>query len=99
MNKLSTEKQAMILRALVEGNSIRATARMTGTSKNTVSKLLRDVGAHCKNWHDRKVRDVTAQQVQADEIWSFIGKKQSRTDEDEQHWDVGGPMALPGPDQ
>ncbi len=76
MNTLSTEKQAMILRALVEGNSIRATARMVGVAKRTVSNLLRDVGAHAKNYHDRMVRGVEAKQVQADEIWSFIGKKE-----------------------
>ena len=44
MNKLSDEKRAMILKALVEGNS-GATARLTGTSKNTVSRLLKN-GAH-----------------------------------------------------
>jgi len=84
MNKLSTEKREMILRALVEGNSIRATARMVGCSKNTVSRLLRIVGAHCKNYHDRKVRGVEAEEIQADEIWSFIGKKAANvTDEDD----------------
>ncbi len=49
MNKLSADVQAAILRALVKGNSLRATARLTGTSKNTVSDLLKIVGAHCKN--------------------------------------------------
>jgi len=83
MNKLTRDKRAMILRALVEGNSIRATARMVGCSKNTVSRLLRIVGAHCKNFHDRKLRDVEAEQVQADEIWSFIGKKNRRATEEE----------------
>jgi IS1 family transposase len=78
MNMLSTDRQAAILRALVEGNSIRATARLTGTSKNTVSALLRIVGAHCKNYHDRFVTDVACKRVQCDEIWSFVGCKEKR---------------------
>ncbi|MDQ2786555.1 MAG: transposase [Chloroflexota bacterium] len=44
MNRLSTDKRAEVIRALVEGNSIRATIRMTGVAKNTVTKLLVDVG-------------------------------------------------------
>ena len=61
--------------ALVEGNSIRATSRQTGIAKGTILSLLRDVGAHCKNYHDRFVRGVSAKRVQADEIWSFVGAK------------------------
>ena len=83
MNRLSEDKQAQILRALVEGNSIRATARMTGTSKNTVSKLLRDVGEHCKDYHDQLVRDVECKKVQCDEIWSFVGCKERNVPEEE----------------
>ena len=56
MNKLSTERQAAVIRALAEGLSIRATGRLTGTAKGTILTLLRNVGAHAKNYHDRKVR-------------------------------------------
>jgi IS1 family transposase len=83
MNKLSADKQAAILRALVEGNSIRATCRITGAAKGTVSSLLKIVGAHCKNHHDRFVRDVETKRVQCDEIWSFSGKKQKRVKQGE----------------
>lgn len=89
MNKLNDDKRAMILRALAEGNSIRATARMTGTSKNTVSRLLRIVGAHCKNYHDRKVRGLECKQVQADEIWAFIGKKERKVPKNERGGEQG----------
>ena len=82
MNQLPLERQTAIVRALVEGNSLRATARLTGTSKNTVSKLLRDLGAHCKNHHDRFVRDVACKRVQCDEIWSFCGSKEKNTTPD-----------------
>lgn len=83
MNVLSDEKRAMILRALCEGNSIRATARLVGVAKRTVSNLLRDVGSHAKNYHDRMVTDVETEQVQADEIWAFVGCKERQVPEDE----------------
>jgi IS1 family transposase len=76
MNTLTIERQAAILRALCEGNSIRATCRLTGAAKATVQKLLRDVGCHAKNYHDRFVKDVWAQRIQVDELWSFVGKKE-----------------------
>lgn len=77
-NILATEKQAAILKALCEGNSIRGTARLVGCSKDTVQALLRVVGAHCKNHHDRFVQNVSARRVQCDELWSFVGKKDKR---------------------
>ena len=77
-NVLVADKQAAILRALCEGNSIRATARMIGCSKDTVAALAKIVGAHCKNHHDRFVRGLSAQRVQVDELWSFVGKKDKR---------------------
>jgi DNA-directed RNA polymerase specialized sigma24 family protein len=51
MNRLPTEKRAAIIGALVEGNSIRATCRMTGASKKAVTKLLVDTGYACMEHH------------------------------------------------
>ncbi len=82
-NVLDRSKQIQILRALCEGNSIRATARLVGVSKDTVQKLLRIVGAHCKNYHERHVVNVEAKSVQADEIWSFVGCKEAQLYDDE----------------
>jgi transposase-like protein len=48
MNKLDTKTRAMIIRLLVEGNSIRATARIADVSKNTINKLLIDAGNPCR---------------------------------------------------
>jgi IS1 family transposase len=73
MNKLSTDRQAAILNALVEGNSIRATARMVGVSKNTVSRFLRIAGGYAMHVHDGTVRAVEPKRVQCDEIWTFVG--------------------------
>lgn len=75
MNKLSTEERARIVHLLCEGNSIRAVARLTGASKNTVSKLLADAGRACAAYHDEHVRNVKSQRVQVDEIWSFTYAK------------------------
>jgi IS1 family transposase len=75
MNKLTTKERAQILSCLVEGNSIRATARMTGFAKNTIVKLLAEVGAACADAHDRLVRNLTCKRIQADEIWSFVYAK------------------------
>jgi IS1 family transposase len=78
MNELSIERRAAVLSALVEGNSVRATCRQTGAAKGTVLALLGIVGAHCKNHHDRFVREVNTKRVQCDEIWSFVGAKAKR---------------------
>jgi len=75
MNKLSLSKRAGILRGLVEGGSIRAVARMTGTNKDTVMALLCEVGAFASIYQDVTLRDLRCRRVEADEIWSFVGAK------------------------
>ncbi len=75
MNRLTTSKRAQILHLLCEGQSIRAVTRITGASKNTVTKLLIDAGKACMAYHDANVRDVKAKRVQVDEIWSFTYAK------------------------
>lgn len=75
MNRLSTEKRAQIIGALVEGNSIRATCRMTGAAKNTVTKLLVDIGEAAAAYQDKVLRDLPCEVVEADEIWSFCYAK------------------------
>lgn len=75
MNKLSNEKRVQVVRALVEGNSIRATVRMTGAAKNTVVKLLADLGSACLDYQDAAMRDLSCKRLQCDEIWSFCYSK------------------------
>src|SRR5438093_363813 len=75
MNQLSLERRAAIVRALVEGNSIRGTCRLTGASKNTVTKLLMDLGEMCSIYQHHKLRNIAAKRIQCDEIWSFVGAK------------------------
>lgn len=75
MNRLSAERRAQILGMLVEGNSLRATARMAGCSFNTVSKLLLDVGDACAEYQSRVLVDLPCKVVECDEIWSFCYAK------------------------
>src|SRR5260370_38193348 len=83
MNKLSTEKRVQIISALVEGMSIRSVVRMTGVSKNTVVKLLEDIGIACAEYQDKAFRNLKCNRIQCDEIWSFVAKKQKNVGPDE----------------
>ncbi len=76
MNRLDIAKRAQIIGCLVEGNSIRATCRITGAAKNTVVKLLADVGKACASYQDKTLRDLPCKNIQCDEIWSFCYAKE-----------------------
>ena len=76
MNRLSTDTRVTILNLLIEGSSIRSISRVTGASKDTVTKLLVDAGKACADIHNQRVRDVQARHIQCDEIWSFCYAKQ-----------------------
>ena len=82
MNKLTTEKRIQIIRCLVEGNSIRATCRMTGIAKNTVIKLLVDFGKVCSEYQNKALRNLTCKKLQCDEIWAFCYAKQKNVPND-----------------
>jgi IS1 family transposase len=76
MNKLPLDKRTQILAMLCEGSSMRSISRVADVSINTVSKLLVDAGEACAAYHDRYVRNVKAERIQCDEIWSFCYSKQ-----------------------
>ena len=84
MNRLDSSKRAQIVSALVEGTSIRAIVRMFGVSKNTVAKLLLEVGAACAIYQDKHLRNLTCKRVQCDEIWSYVGAKDKNVPADKQ---------------
>jgi IS1 family transposase len=75
MNRLSTERRAQVIGALVEGNSIRATVRMTGVAKNTVTKLLIDLGEACSAYMNENLVNLPCQRIECDEIWSYVYAK------------------------
>lgn len=93
MNRLPVEKQVAVVKALVEGNSIRSTVRLTGVAKNTVTKLLVELGAAVATYQDQTLRNLTSKRVQCDEIWSFIRAKERAIKEKpsirEHHKDAG----------
>lgn len=89
MNRLDGAKRAQIIHCLVEGNSIRATVRLTRAAKNTVTNLLVEIGGKCKQFHDKNVRHVTAGRVQVDELWSFVGAKAKNVPEEKKGSGMG----------
>jgi IS1 family transposase len=82
MNRLSTPERAQLISALVEGNSLRATARMTGVAFNTVLKLLPEIGQACEEYQKRALRNLPCKRVQCDEIWSFCYAKEKNVPEE-----------------
>jgi IS1 family transposase len=75
MNKLSTERRAALVSALVEGNSVRATARMTDTAFNTVLRFVVEIGKVSKTLLDERMRNLSCRRIQADDIWQFCYAK------------------------
>lgn len=72
MNKLTTAERTQVVAALCEGNSLRSVSRMTGIARNTIAKLVVDLGRACHEYQDRTSRDLNCKRVQVDEIWSFV---------------------------
>lgn len=81
-NVLSNSDRAAVVAALVEGCSIRATSRMTGVARNTVTKLLLDLAGVCSELSDAKLRNLTCKRLQIDEIWAFCYAKAKNVPED-----------------
>jgi transposase-like protein/IS1 family transposase len=75
---LPVEKAEMVLRLLLEGNSVSSVERATEVHHTTILKFLLQVGEKCERIMADKVRNVEVRDVEADELWSFVGKKQKR---------------------
>jgi IS1 family transposase len=82
MNKLKRAKQAQVIAALVEGTSVNATVRMTGVAKNTILKLLADLGTACIEYQDKALRNLKCKRIQCDEIWQFCYAKEKNVPEE-----------------
>lgn len=76
MNTLKPDKQRQVVAALVEGNSIRSTSRMTGVAKGTILKLIVDLGKVCAEYQDKAFRNLTCSKIQVDELWAFVYAKE-----------------------
>jgi len=76
MNRLSTERRGQVVSLLCEGMSIRSIVRVTGVAKNTVTKLLVDLGSACAEYQDAVFTNLRPERMECDEIWSFCYAKQ-----------------------
>ena len=88
-NRLSLSRRSQIIGALVEGNSIRSTERMTDTHRDTIMRLMVEVGTGCEKLLDDEMRDLSCKRVQVDEIWSYVGKKQRQVTKEDDKTRVG----------
>lgn len=84
VNVLSTEKRIQIVGCLTEGMSIRATVRVTGAAKNTIVKLLAELGKACAEYQDRTLVNLPCTRIECDEIWSYCYAKQKNVPEEHQ---------------
>src|SRR5438552_736123 len=76
MNRTSLARRTQIINCLVEGNSIRSTERITDTHRDTIMRLMVEVGNGCAALANDQTRNLNCQRIQCDEIWSYVGKKQ-----------------------
>ncbi|MEE9167282.1 MAG: IS1 family transposase [Candidatus Neomarinimicrobiota bacterium] len=83
MNCLKDEKKLAVLAGLVEGNSVLSVSRMTGVHKTTILSFLGRIGKGCEQLLDERMTNLECQSLQVDEIWCFVGKKQSHLTKEE----------------
>jgi IS1 family transposase len=76
MNRVPLARRVQVINCLVEGNSIRSTERMTGTHRDTICRLLVEVGEGCAKLMDEQMRELSCRRIEVDEIWAYVGKKQ-----------------------
>ena len=75
MRKITPSQRTQVVRCLVDGNSVRSTVRITGVAKNTIVRLLGELGCACSGYHNHHVRNLKVRRLQCDEVWSFVGAK------------------------
>jgi hypothetical protein len=84
MNRLTIKDQISVIQALIEGNSMRSTSRMTGIAINTVMSTLVRAGQACREFQDKTLVNLHCEHIQCDEIWSFCGMKEKNVPEEKQ---------------
>ena len=92
-NILNMDKQVAVIAALTEGSSIRSIERMTGVHRDTIMRLGVKVGQGCTALMDAKMRDLSCNRLEMDEIWGFVGKKERNVRPDETAWAAFGRSA------
>ena len=79
MNRVPLARRVQIINCFVEGNSIRSTERMTGTHRDTICRLLVEVGDGCAQLTDEQMRELPCRRLQVDEIWAFVQKSSGKS--------------------
>ena len=82
---LSHEKAQLVIQLLIEGNSIRSTQRITAVDQNTIMKLLVLAGEKCEKLMGRLIVNVPVKDIECDEIWGFVQKKEGHKAPEEAH--------------
>ena len=83
---IAPEKAVLAIRMLLEGSSVRSIERTIDIHRDTILKLLAVAGAKCERIMATRVRNIAVKDVEADELWSFIAKKEKRVrPEDDQN--------------
>jgi IS1 family transposase len=77
-NFIGREKQIQILRLLSEGNSIRSTERLTGIHRDTIMRAVVRFGNQCRDFLDASLANLSVRNLELDEIWTYVAKKQKR---------------------
>ena len=77
-NVLKRGRQLAVLHLLVEGSSIRAAERLTRIHRDTICRLIVRFGEACRTWLDGQMQGLAVEHLEIDEMWTFVGKKQSR---------------------
>lgn len=75
-NVLNMDKKIAVIGALAEGSSIRSIERITGVHRDTIMRLGVKVGQGCTALMDAKMRNLSCNRLEMDEIWGFVGKKE-----------------------
>jgi IS1 family transposase len=90
MNKLSIEKHILILQSLCEGNSIRSIERITNTHRDTITRILVSAGNKAQEIMDSTLVNLKCNEIQCDEIWTFVAKKRSnQLQEEKKNTEIG----------
>ncbi len=97
-NVLPKEKQVQIIAALAECNSIRSIERQTGVHRDTIMRLGVRVGEACQILLDEKMRNLTCNRIEIDELWGFVGKKQKNVTSADNRAEVGDAWTFLGID-
>jgi len=81
--RLPFDRAVSILQLLLEGMSVRSVERVTGVHRDTILRLLVLAGERCSALMESKIQNLPVKDVEVDEIWGFVGKKEGHKSDDD----------------